>query len=1767
MIILFRQLSKRLLCLIFIFSGFFFTQVQGESFQEKLNKFKLPKFKHGDLFEKGSFEDFSVSYGNKTANLCVLHAMTHDINKELEELKSDFVLEVPKFFALSHEVIKKYLDINFKGKIGDEVDVSFAEKWQEFITKQLGFIDKQKKQKKEQGLDPEAIMILKEIQEGIKEIFDVSSEQEILERFGEEKLSEEKQGVVEQIRDFLEVLQKTGKHDVLLMVRSTGREDTKNLANAGGNESVSSVLPELVEIWHAIGEVIGSYFGDKSFSQRLISTISAAKNEMGITAGKMAADQENKIIDKIKYEIKKDPFVPVLLQYMIGERVWTGHQPDEKEIPVSGVIFTQEPEGNTTGVSVIQAAYGNNTGVVNSLIPVDTFYIAQAFEGKTALIHPIIRIKTKRLVSMESKKTEQKFGKKYELDFVDNSKKMQEEPTLNPGVVLDLKKIVEVVERIYDYPTDIEFVVSKSEKKIYFVQSRPIVQRRQERVQDYLSDAYLDEREEQEKKDNKSYIVKGESLGIAGGYVYEIENEDYVIMADTLPQALIIYNGSGSRDTIKAVIVKEMAPSTSHEATTFRSYGIPVIVVSVDQSVIVKAWFSGVQTILLFDTQRALLVKGDQDVVKKLQSKETRKEIIVEGWYTHPIPMKTSLLHVFLKSFFVNNEEEFKKKFLELTWDKEKDRDNKKDSIKHLFKFIKSSNDKKEFTEVLKRIVHRVSSLIKPENRKKILQKFFLEFEKRKKESEKEEILQKLKTSMRDVILNEVELVYLGIMLSASEILQTFELEKSFKEIKKLSDKQIRLLRLYSIKFLEAIVYQQAKRDIVSAPSYVQLLKTYKEEIGALSKITEKFSPVTESYITQFMKADKLILRDDMKKNWQDFLNGIAKIRVPGKRHLEQWKIKSDVVKGLGYVVAQLQKLGALHLWLNSSFKKIWDKNKDKKESERSYECAKNMVKDFKADSEIIKWVQEKQYIVDTWSGKIEDWSDPNNFEKDLFPKFEKQFLSTFIMGAENSEIRTAFNKLMFVGGRLVKSGEDEIAPLDYGKLKNFTAKHAPFTIKFNKAKELGKLILSIFLKKIVDVYDGTIKGVTGSPHYKEKKQDQVKNFATLLVGYISLMEQCVATIDDEKKEMEKKLMLIVTRPGWDWPFERYLKEIRQIFLELFAKKDQDASDLKATSTFSVAAAQIGSKVDFGRVRPFTYEDLFTLMHQNILVMIATVNEKFGIPFSMLPDLLQKISLALGNIEIAVFSDAPPYKVTRIGIDYQYPVIHVYYNLPLRQHSATFTLSYDCFQKKEQAILTSVFMGHNESNRMYGIAGYANLAAFASGFVFAKVPEIKGAEAGKNVGLVTTFSWILDKKSDFEILVKYLNRFANATLAFTSDPIYMISEVNKICRKKLGVGFEGRADDVESKDVFNYFNKLKNLPEQFFSNDLFFNLFFTHVFLNMGNFDKAFKIIRLSLLKDTRLNYPINEGKGLSSIDFHKANGLLCKYFILILQKQKDPEAVAKAVSIVSELLQDKRFDDQKMNLLKFLFDSGKVDRRFIKDELSAFMREIKIPDKIWLWRKVYKDVLWLMERFFTVAEIRTFIRGLYDVELPEQRVKDFVVNAKKSFVKNKISGEFSQLLPLIKKKARFNKKRVIDVAYRDLAFFLMNERKIKSVKEIALELINKRVAYGQVFKIAERSIKSAGQDLQMYKLAADIGNALKVAHGVYKRPLYSEEVPESELYTPWRIIYLLTEDKDFQEEKALKIKKLLMKKIKELKRAGNTKLAEQISALLFNRY
>jgi translation initiation factor 2B subunit (eIF-2B alpha/beta/delta family) len=720
-------------------------------------------------------------------------------------------------------------------------------------------------------LDMSATLTLNEIRTKIAETF--SYKTEIPDAFKQ------------QIRDF--VLQDP---ESLLMVRSSGDEDRTDIANAGGNESVPSVPANAIAIWQAMGVVVQSYFSEKSLRQRLL-------------AG-----------DTITTRF----FIPVLIQRMVGEKTLTAKNPTNPlDIPISGVMFTQESMGNTPNVVEIQTAYGHNTGVVNSLVAVDTFY-----SGPSGVIHPIIRKKTDRLASFKTKTG-------ITLNRINNPIALQSKPTLPTSLVNDLGNIARTIGITYNHPMDIEFVVKRdtANATIYLVQARPLIERKFAQAPNYLSDAFVASLSPQQ-------LAKGQAIGVAGGFIRTITSADELIMRDELPQALNEYHDNPEREKIRAVIVTKMAPTTSHEATQFKGYALPVLVVSPESKAHVEQLLS--KGSILIDTQRALIV-----------SPEAQTPTIDQGWYAHPIAECTSII----SHYMLPEGSEFRTRYASYIQQlSTKKKDDLTQTHRQLLDLIKKSPDKAVVTDALARIINRIAQQISSKGNNS-------------PENDYLQLFLRAGGEQEQTLLDETQRIIAHAIVCAAEILYTMDTLQTITPANRIS-------YLYPIKFLEATILQQANPEIVDSYSYVLLRKMLKEDREAINTIAPALPANAQEveqtvglknleYILQLEKMNVLALDDTIKSRWQQFIQQLTA------------SANSAPVAKFASIISQLNDLNVLDLWINTSFMN------DATKEQNAITLCNNAIAEFEQNKDIIATSSQKKSILAAWNNKIESWGDP----------------------------------------------------------------------------------------------------------------------------------------------------------------------------------------------------------------------------------------------------------------------------------------------------------------------------------------------------------------------------------------------------------------------------------------------------------------------------------------------------------------------------------------------------------------------------------------------------------------------------------------------------------------------------------------------------------------------------------------------------------------------------------------------------------------------
>jgi len=443
----------------------------------------------------------ALIYGNKTANLMELKRICEKTQS------SDISVKIPEIFPLSNENIQNHLD-------------KHADKWREL------WLEFTNSQQEEKALTEKSREILKNLRKIIKDCFK------------EHPLSQD-------------TLKNSGlPSDTLLMVRSTGEEDTDDMANPGGNKSIAAVKLDSNAISNAIGKVIASYFGEKSLTQRLLS----------------------------KDNITKLPLMPVLIQKMIGEKLEGETNPSK--IITSGVMYASNKNAR------IQAAPGHGEIVVGNMGASDTFDVTSQNN-----VHAEIHKKSKRLVSTENGKSE-----KRQLIWKENPKSLQSNPSLPSSVARNIAKIGKQIAKHYKKPMDIEFVYHPEDNMVYIVQARPIPQKKQKVEPSTITPSeWIKIKEDTDiPKAEVEFITKG------GNALKVIQHKNEIIFASHTDIALRKYlNNPEFYSKLKAVIVKNNSLNTSHEAAQFHALGIALIYTEKD----IEPWMNVESPRILIDPQ------------------------------------------------------------------------------------------------------------------------------------------------------------------------------------------------------------------------------------------------------------------------------------------------------------------------------------------------------------------------------------------------------------------------------------------------------------------------------------------------------------------------------------------------------------------------------------------------------------------------------------------------------------------------------------------------------------------------------------------------------------------------------------------------------------------------------------------------------------------------------------------------------------------------------------------------------------------------------------------------------------------------------------------------------------------------------------------------------------------------------------------------------------------------------------------------------------
>lgn len=905
-------------------------------------------------------EGYARKYGYKAANLKVLQTIVKKANE------AGLKASIPEIETLAHDDLSGHLAVYFP---------DLQSLWQAFVKAQA---------QEAGGLTVEGKAILKKIRQNILEVF---STQQLPEKL---------------IQEYLATMSEQDQ----LMVRSTGKEDSADLANPGGNESIAAVKPTPKDVSEAIGEVIASYFSEKSLEQRI----------------------------KGHDDISQPPFMPVLLQRMIGEPL----SGDPAQQVISGVMYTGK-QGTK-----IQMAPGHGELIVNSKAPFDGFYVSH--EG---VVHSQIALKPKRLAPREK---DVKGVVKRELHMVENDKSAKVQPSVTDSVTRRIANIGQIIEAEYGQPMDVEFVYQPRTDTVFIVQARPIPKGD---LRNVIPSSIKPEKIKAVRE--KAPIVSGQVISPAGERARVITNKSEILICTTIDQALEIYL-SQKDSNIKAVVVKTFAPAASHEAAEFNSKAIPVI--QVEDPSAVEAMLEATQPCLIVDVQRKMIVDWHNQA-------EPIEDILANGLFKSSMPLQQTVQAPVYSGKPFEAESELK---LE-----------QKEPIGKLFEMIEHgtpSQAQGAFNQLAKSYYKLVSL---PEKTKPIttFNEMLTELETIEATAPGNveparvalsRTLNRLLTLARSTSFDVDTRKQLNLLLQ-NAMATGLEISHMLDEIEHLDKEsfpayQHALLTL--VNRIEAILVYPGNKEVFSS-SLVQVLKEEQAMRRAenLAK-HEQLNPEEKFYFTQFLKMSVLCINAPLKREWERFALICAKDKT--KR------------EGLAQVLNFMIRNNLGSFLVNTLFQDGVKEMKDDFEAifQDIYVQSAKALKNINAMG-----LKEIKDMLDQWQRQETAWADPAQFDK-LFAAFSTDF----------EDIMTKLDKvdlknLGLAEKTLVFNEINRLTSILDNSIKHFKGS-TQYTDKDKQAKQFAEMLTlyhRLMERQVFFVSDELIKSFKGPEDKHNTKQ------------------------------------------------------------------------------------------------------------------------------------------------------------------------------------------------------------------------------------------------------------------------------------------------------------------------------------------------------------------------------------------------------------------------------------------------------------------------------------------------------------------------------------------------------------------------------------------------------------------------------------------------------------------------------------------------------
>ena len=1148
-------------------------------------------------FDHAAFDKDVVLGGNKTANLSALKRLVQDYN----QIQHAFIISIPEFVYIPNLDIKQYMKEQANINL-DQCWITLVQKYYPGKREQIQAINSGK-------LSPDFLNAAAQLANEILNTFITIAEKQ----HGVNRTELSKETLSENIAAFIQNASKASK---LLIVRSTGREDTEKVSNAGGNESIPNVRPMSEDLLRSMGKVIASYLKPKSLTQRI-----------------NAHDQS--IFDL--------PFIPVLLQHMIGEPQGGFTALEHFRIPRGGVLHTCEQQGKTPHVAHIETTYGNNEAVVNpehqTHIALDTYYV-----GQFGFIHASIKPKYKRLVPGNG-----------QLDYASNPANLISVSSLSKTAVQELYLFAQATQNYYGSPQDIEFVVDESSKTIYIVQARPHQKKNFEITPQYLTSL-----------DNIPLysIVLGKTNTLGDTKVSFITSPDQIIINNTLAEAVDVYqNPNRPKHPLGTfAFTKKWSGQLSHEATVCDNENIKTIVIP--DTNLIETWASKSDLFLVADIQRGVVINA-QDI-KSLAHKTSEQlidsGIIQQNWLNHPTNMQNSLLAwnaehecggllaQILPQFPADlsgtkyqllNDQQINNLFETLKeCPASKIQEHLATLLSHAYGLLYKerqllaelyqAKSGQAIIEVSAQITHHAAHTKDNKATKRnldISKKFSLKRnnsyddsaaqatkKNRKLTGIYEQTLKPTLRSIHETHAQALNGVFQLILASANEVLacaRSVDSASGLCSIKNLGSRSME--RLYPLKQLENIFTQLSDKHTTTLgmrslasinAQHASLLNFVDTHITTLLQENVNLDALlaSPSQLTTALMGFQAGLCPATEKAWTIFVNHVC--------------ANQQLMPQFTSLIGAIKKLGITSEWINTSFVAAYKNNTYNLDS-----CLASLWAEFEQSTYLEQFFALQQYCLQQ---DLASWQNPEYFTKNL-----PLFINTVLK------------------------------PLSSGI---FADKH-----EFSQLSAVSMCAANSTMNLFVETIDAMTKSVLSSRQYPYD-ESLVASFKAMVQQMFSLVQPWGELLPENSLQYFGQAVEedSYEAPERDdaCPLETYVSTIGKII----DTRPLEKSELILTPGFDNLAAAFGSTTKLERHLPKTLHDCFTVTHQTLLNILSALFK----PFYKTLDLPEKLILLDKQM-----LDVEPQgsKMACVGLSFDLDSFSLLYNIPLANHSGQFRVT------------------------------------------------------------------------------------------------------------------------------------------------------------------------------------------------------------------------------------------------------------------------------------------------------------------------------------------------------------------------------------------------------------------------------------------------------------------------------------------------------------